>query len=180
MKTNRIHISISKKLEYLSGCFNLQTHDFMKTIIISLFLLMLSFPAYACSCMGYEIEEAYQTYEVVFIGKAVSIGEQSFFEGRGLFTEGLTKVRFDVIQTFKGIQENKTFVFTDGHPEACGFSFEKNSEYAIFGYYSKSDKGDKKIYTSICSPTIHTNPKNDTDYELELLGKETMNFLNSL
>jgi hypothetical protein len=152
----------------------------MKTIIIFSLLSIFSLPLYACSCKEYKIEEAFQTYDVIFIGKTLSIGEQSIFEGRELFREGINKIKFQVTQKFKGIQENITVVFTNNHSEACGYLFEENVEYAVFGYYSKSDKNDKKLYTSVCSPTIHVKPKNDDYEEIELLRRETIGYLKSL
>jgi Tissue inhibitor of metalloproteinase len=123
--------------------------------------VLFSHSTSACSCGGYEIEKAFDEYEVVFVGKAVSVGEQSLFEGRKLFWEGMRKVKFEVKRSYKGTADVKVTVFTSNQSSACGYPFEKDTEYAVFANRSHDDPNDSKLYVGACGPTIHTDERDD-------------------
>lgn len=151
----------------------------MGSIMLRTFLafLILAFAqgSISCDCASYTIEEAYNSYDVVFIGKVKSVREQSIFEGRKVFSDGLVGAKLIAERKFKGSTEKEIIVYTENDSASCGVSFEQNITYAVFAEIPK-DAEDNKLYVNSCSPTVHTDARGDhqEDYREHIL-----NYLNS-
>lgn len=131
--------------------------------------MFLSGEAAACSCAGYEIEESYNEYSHVFVGTVEKI-EKVKRKGSSWFSyHELEQVTLKLDKVYKGNYENVVKVTTMPGHGACGFPFKLNVQYAVFAYEDKKD-----LAVSSCSPTIHTE-KREEYYEQERLT--VLNFL---
>ncbi|WP_445356279.1 hypothetical protein ACJJI5_11075 [Microbulbifer sp. EKSA008] len=145
----------------------------MKNVVIAL-LMILPNLAMACSCRGYEIEEAFKDYEFVFRGVVKSIGSKWVWEKGYWLPNSLDKVKFEVTKNYKSSASEKVTAFTHPQSSACGFTFKEGIEYVVFAYpgskksaeYGMAVEGGAMITS--CSPTIHYEAREEY-YEEERL-----------
>ena len=146
---------------YVSGRVRLK-------ILIFLFSL-ISFSSIACSCMGYDIEEAFKDYPVVFSGTVETIDTIKVKEDGWLEYSKLKAVTLVVDRSYKGMTAEKIKVTTRMDSAACGFPFEENVKYVVFAI-----PDDNGLHVGSCGPTIHMK-KREEYYEMERL--RVINFL---
>ena len=97
-------------------------------------------------------EDAYSSADVVFSGQVTNIVED--------WNNLLKEVSIDVYDVWKGTIQNQVIIFTGIDDGICGYNFEVNEEYLIYGNYS----GDF-IWTNICTRTnLLENAEEDLDY----------------
>ncbi|GAB3370587.1 hypothetical protein NCG89_09880 [Spongiibacter taiwanensis] len=132
----------------------------MKTMLM---LLLAALPSlsFACDCRGYNIEEAFNEYEIVFRGVVKSTGSKWVWEKGYWFPNTLNKVKMEVIKSYKGKQDKNTIVFTRPTINACGYPFKIGVEYVVFAYIGTKESANNGweveggAMVSSCSPTIH-------------------------
>ena len=130
----------------------------MKMCLNVLFTSLLLGIAYPCSCQELPPpEEAYEMSNVVFSGQVTNVIED--------WNNGFMEISIDVHNVWKGIIDNQIIILTG--LDDCGYYFQINEEYLIYGYYSQLNY----IWTDICTRT------NLLEYASEDL--EYLNGLNS-
>ena len=117
---------------------------------ITVILVNLVFP---CDCAPPPSpEDAYNMADVVFSGEVTNIIE----DWNNLFKE----VSIDVYDVWKGSIDNQIIILTGIDDGICGYNFQINEEYLIYGNYSNND-----IWTNICTRTnLLVNSEEDLDY----------------
>lgn len=112
----------------------------MKRRILSLLAglsLLLTFDAYACSCIGGRpVDELLSQAEGAFIGTVTESTKSSLVH----------TYTFRVETTFKGKARDTVEVETASHSATCGTTFEENKSYLVF---LTSRQG--KYKTGLCS-----------------------------
>ncbi len=131
----------------------------MKKGLVALALILSFFYSYelfACKCIdpnSIPIEETIKKSTAVFIGEVVSIESEANY----------LKVKFDVLASYKGINEKSFIIVKTAKSEAaCGYPFKAGEKYLVFTY------GDDAFYTGLCS---RTGPLNDAGETIALLPK---------
>lgn len=134
-----------------------------RLLLSSIFLAVTLFPffkphhVYACSCIfnsSYLFPISYLSYDVIFTGKVIDMGSDSFFINR--------PVHFSIYRAFKGVSGNETTVYTSGSSSSCGYTFETGKEYIVYG--SKTNYG---ISTGLCTGTTElSNAKKSLTYSI--------------
>ena len=122
---------------------------------ITAILVNLVFP---CDCAPPPSpEDAYNMADVVFSGEVTNIIE----DWNNLFKE----VSIDVYDVWKGSIDNQIIILTGIDDGICGYNFQINEEYLIYGNYS----GDY-IWTNMCTRTnLLEYASEDLDYLNELV-----------
>ena len=144
----------------------------MKLLIYS--LLFVSNIAMGCSCIGYDLDEAFANYEIVFRGTVDRIGTKWIRADGDFLPSSLSQVRLNVVQSYKAELDSNITVYTQKNVESCGFPFEKGVEYVVFAYIGSAEEARYALSVeaapavSGCSPTIHALPAEDY-YEEERL-----------
>ncbi len=125
----------------------------MKIRVNILFISLLIGFAYPCSCLEPPPpEEAYEEADTVFSGQVTNIVE----DGSGYYYE----VSIQTIDVWKGEILDEIIVLTETNSSECGYNFQINNEYLIYGY----NYGDA-IYTNICTRTnLLEYASEDLDY----------------
>ena len=122
--------------------------------LISTLLLSILIP---CSCLELPLpEEAYNESDLVFSGEVTSIvlNESNYYY----------EVTFQVFDVWKGEMQDQIVILTAIDSAMCGYSFQNNNEYLVYGYNYSSE-----FHTNICTRT------NLLDYAIE-----DLEYLNSL
>lgn len=106
-----------------------------------------------CSCLEPPTPEAaYEDAYVVFSGQVTNIS----LDERGYYFE----VAFQTIDIWKGEILAEIIVLTETSSSECGYDFQINNEYLVYGYNYGND-----IYTNICTRTnLLENANEDLDY----------------
>ena len=107
---------------------------------------------YPCSCQELPSpEEAYEISNVVCSGQVTNIVED--------WNNGFKEISIDVYNVWKGSIDNQIIIFTG--LDDCGYNFQINEEYLIYGYYSQLNY----IWTDICTRTnLLEYASEDLDY----------------
>ena len=141
----------------------------LKFWFISIFV-MFSGKTLACSCSSYEIAEIYNEYPYVFVGTVEGIETVERREPDSWFSYyELSQVTIKLDKAYKGNYDKKIVVTTRPGNGACGFPFKLNVQYAVFAFQDEKD-----LAVSSCSPTVHTE-KREEHYEKKRLT--VLNFL---
>ena len=116
----------------------------MKRLAPILMLAWLSYAAsYACTCGPLNSPNVeYQQSDVVFAGTVINIQADTISGNDYIVT-------FAVVERWKGASGSETTVWTAIHGAACGFPFELDSTYLVYG----SNWDSTRAYTSICNRT---------------------------
>lgn len=108
----------------------------------SILILLLSYSiSLACSCVPPNDESkdrALKDTSVIFSGKVISTEKAP--------NEYQVSVKFQVLKSWKGVQTRETFVTTASDSAACGYNFEKDKTYTVYGYGNG-----KTPNTNLCS-----------------------------
>lgn len=120
--------------------------------------LMRVGPGQACTCSApTSAAEAWEKSSAVFRGRVTAIS-RPFLDSVGLTRSGNHRVRFEIIDRWKGPKARSRVVTTRLSGEGCGFPFEARKEYLV--YVAPGPMG---IETGICTGT-----KNAADAEREM------------
>ncbi|QPB82762.1 hypothetical protein CWC22_007035 [Pseudoalteromonas rubra] len=131
--------------------------------VLAFLFSLISFHSLACSCMGYDIEEAFKDYPVVFSGVVESIDTIKMKEDGWFEYSNLKAVTLIVEQSYKGMTAEKVKVTTRMDSAACGFPFEEEVKYVVFAIPDENG-----LFVGSCGPTIHME-KREEYYEQERL-----------
>jgi hypothetical protein len=120
----------------------------VRTLFITLVLLLATTMALACSCadMGAGVCQTYWETPAVFSGRVVQIDdvkrgtEESYFLTK--------KVKFAVIDAFRGVTGETLDIYTGSGGGDCGYNFELNESYLVYAWDNEG-----KPSTGICSRT---------------------------
>jgi len=125
----------------------------LKIYILFAFIMTFVFnmsvtETYACSCVqpGSPSEELNKS-TAVFSGKVIEIVDENknpFFQS----SADTLKIRFTVIETWKGNVESEVIVKTARYSDSCGFEFALNEDYLV---YANETNGN--FHVSLCSRT---------------------------
>ena len=118
-----------------------------------LFISLLIGLAYPCSCLEpLPPGEAYEEADAVFSGQMTNI----VMDGSNYYLE----VSIVTIDVWKGEILDEIIILTETSSDACGYNFQVNNEYLVYGYNYGGD-----IYTNICTRTNLLEYANeDLDY----------------
>lgn len=102
---------------------------------------------YACSCVGPNtVEEEFERSAAVFSGKVVDIEDKkSMFN---LSSAALIAVKFEVEESWKGLNQKQMTVYTAISTDSCGYDFNLNTAYLVYAYES-----DGAYNVGLCSRT---------------------------
>lgn len=115
--------------------------------------IFLSGEAVACSCAEYDIEKSYNQYPHIFVGTVKKIETK----GAGFRSDyQLEYVTLKMDKVYKGAQGTEIEVTTLSGRGACGFPFKLDVQYVVFAYEDQ-----KNVAVSSCSPTIHTEKREE-------------------
>lgn len=124
-------------------------------------------PAHACSCSTPSPQEATLQSAAIFSGKVIQVEEASDWRKWIPFSNqparGGFEVVLDVQSAWKGMDQTRVLIFTEGWGGGCGFPFEVGREYLVYASYWERDV----LETHICSRTAELI--NATD-DLQTLG----------
>lgn len=146
----------------------------MKSLIFPIVFFAFSFiffqSVYACSCLPAATAAiALETSDTVFSGKVLQIKKQKPLQTKDSdavrINNSFTSIEavFEVQKVWKGVSEKHVSVFTASSSAACGYNFEKDQMYLVYG----NSGGGEKIYTSICS---RTSKLENAEEDLEEIG----------
>ena len=135
---------------------------------IAIFMI-ISGEAAACSCARYDIEESYNKYQHVFIGTVEKIENVKGTGGAWSGSNELAHVTLKLNKVYKGTYDSVVKVTTMPGRGTCGFPFRLNVQYAVFAYGDNNE-----LAVSSCSPTIHTEKRQEHDEQERLT---VLNFL---
>ncbi|KRG11142.1 hypothetical protein ACA30_09010 [Virgibacillus soli] len=119
-------------------------------LLLSLFsfLHLSPIPAQACSCAELPgVEEEFERSTAVFSGKVIDIREKTNSAGFNY-----KSILFQVIQTWKGVNETQVIITTGLGGGDCGFAFKEGQEYLVYAYESDMYV-EKALSTVICDRT---------------------------
>jgi hypothetical protein len=123
----------------------------MKIVLALIFLTFISKNSYACSCMSYDIEKADAEHEVIFIRKVIQVEKQLLVDSSFLFPYKFKTVNFEVHKHYKDLEGASFDLATPNDSAACGYYFEKGTDYVVFASHNKERW---KYEVDSCSPTI--------------------------
>ena len=113
--------------------------------------------SYACTCIPPgSPSEALAGSAVVFMGEVVSVRE---YEG-GRNALRPDTVEFDVKTVWKGPDDRRRSLKTNGDSASCGFPFVEGNTYIVYSRFRSK--------VSLCSRTRRVS---EADYDLAVLGK---------
>ena len=130
---------------------------------IAMAICLFSF-LYPCSCEELPPpEEAYEISDVVFSGQVTQIVENWY--------DGFMEISIEVFDVWKGTIDNQIILLSG--LDDCGYYFQLNEEYLIYGYYSQLNH----IWTDICTRTnLLEDAEEDLDYLNNLSNTQTYIF----
>ena len=107
-------------------------------------------PCFACSCAPQAEGQSRQEYreeqarraDVIFTGKVRDITTDDS-------NEMVLRVRFWVGRKYKGTHREKLTILTSNSGASCGYHFNDDKRYTVFGY----GEGPRKYTTGICTGT---------------------------
>ncbi|HJP40138.1 MAG TPA: hypothetical protein QGF35_00315 [Dehalococcoidia bacterium] len=105
-------------------------------------------PAFACSCAAPgSTAVALAQSAAVFRGTVEEIDRSQTFN---------ISVRFDVTESWKGVQPGRVDLLTAQGEGGCGFDFREGGEYLVFAYVANG-----LLETSLCSRTVAVSDASD-------------------
>lgn len=132
-------------------------------ILICIFAGSLATSVEACSCVeNPSAEIALQKSDAVFSGKVIDVREKR--QPNGYRPKS---VHFEVIDTWKGVEETQIIIATGLDDGDCGFDFKEEQEYLVYANESTM-YGDKSLVAIICSRTTELSLAQE---DLSILGE---------
>ncbi|MGM0582714.1 MAG: hypothetical protein ACQETL_18700 [Bacteroidota bacterium] len=129
----------------------------MERISRILFLVIISnlwtYQVLGCSCVSEILETEIKETAIIFTGRAVSV--ESFKISSSRYEQKYHRTTFEVLESIKGEGNDRLTVITDPYGSSCGYSFDKDSLYIVFGSYDYNGNllGKKEITTGLCTRT---------------------------
>ncbi len=138
--------------------------------IVLAMLLVVVAPgsAAACSCAVPGLEESVREAEVVFAGRAITVGQEGRLRNLLAGGSGLITVRFEVSRAWKGVDMQEVVLRQSVHT-TCGYGFDQGSEYLV--YARREGISGAFLSTSICD---RTRPLAEAATDVRFLGPGTV------
>ncbi|MDN4493781.1 hypothetical protein [Ureibacillus aquaedulcis] len=125
----------------------------IKLLLVFLFIFPFlvnfsSTSSLACSCIepGGAVEEM-DNSDFVFTGKVTAIhdpNKNAFIKS----SADLLEIKFEVSDTWKGVEASEVLIYTERDSASCGFKFTLDGEYLVYG-----NEHDGKKSVNLCSNT---------------------------
>lgn len=150
-------------------------------ILICIFAGSFASSVVACSCVeNPSVEVALQKSDAVFSGNVIDVREKR--QPNGYRPKS---VHFEVIDTWKGVEETQIIIVTGLGGGDCGFDFKEGQEYLVYANESTM-YGDKSLVAIICSRTTELSlaqedllilgegelPTNEVDLTVQQAGSQ--------
>ena len=127
----------------------------MKIINYLIILFTISGYSYSCDCIPpSSIEESYNFSDVVFSGQVTNIVEN--------WNDFYKEISIEDFDIWKGIIDSPIIIYSGIDDGICGYNFQINEEYLIYGNYSND-----QVWTDICT---RTNLLENSNVDLEYLN----------
>jgi len=121
-----------------------RTRHVIVLLVVTMTAVLVPRFAAACTCMGKRpVCEAAWDPGAVFAGKVVAIEQNA---GGDLFAN--RRVRFQVVEAFRGVATKEIDVYTGAGGGDCGYSFIVGASYLVYAYQEAA-----RLTTGICSRT---------------------------
>ena len=132
----------------------------------------LTYQALACSCVSEILEEEIKETAVIFTGKVINV--EPFKISSNGYEQDYHRTTFEVIESLKGQTSNRLTVITDPYGSSCGYSFDKDSLYLVFGSYDYYGDlfNDSEITTGLCTRTGTFSRSTGLIRKLKKLGSQ--------
>jgi hypothetical protein len=128
-------------------------------IAASTAILFTADSARACTCAEQTIEEAVKNSAAIFEGRVIEIKVGADENGVSTRTN---QIRFRIVRSWKGVQQEEIIVRTMNNEAACGYGFRANQSYLVF-----ADGNSSGLLAGLCS---RTKPIEKADEEIRVLG----------
>lgn len=134
-------------------------------VLLSLLFVFVSLSiapktSFACWCLKLDPKAELDRAEKVFSGNVIEI-EYEEEKNEAYMGPGRRANLFEVEQAWKGIEQSRTIVYSNGG--SCGFTFEKGKSYMVY----TSDKNGES-YSNLCNRTVELSQAAE---DLRVLGK---------
>jgi len=127
--------------------FTLSTMVFSLVTAATIFLS--ASPASACSCVGFTDEEAFELADAVFVGSVSQI-----YDARSGSSKNPEVAVLQVSDVYKGEVREVQAVTTPSFGPSCGFGFEVDGIYVVFGRVEGINDVDEGFYeANLCTGT---------------------------
>nr|WP_236838635.1 hypothetical protein [Caldalkalibacillus salinus] len=115
--------------------------------------------SYACSCAEpLPVNEEMERSAAVFSGKTVDMFDKNE-NSSTLSSADPIAVKFEVEESWKGVNQSQVIVYTVRESASCGFEFELDQQYLVY-----AQERDGELDVSLCSRTTHlSNAQEDID-----------------
>ncbi len=110
--------------------------------------------ASACSCMEMDVATAVERADAVFEGRVVEVV-------RGADPSLPVRVRLEVVQQWKGVDDEHVTVETAADSAACGVAFEEDTSWLVY-----ATRADGVLRTGLCSRTKRIEDADEDRAEL--------------
>ncbi|MFJ7737699.1 hypothetical protein ACIQ2D_15400 [Lysinibacillus sp. NPDC097287] len=133
--------------------------------VITFFFLFNFSPitSYACSCAkSYTVEEELEQSAAVFAGEVVEIVDKK----KSMFNLSSTDpiaVKFEVEESWKGLNQTQVTVYTERYSASCGYEFNLNTAYLVYAHEANG-----AFNVNLCS---RTTPLLTAEMDISELGK---------
>ncbi|MDF2652236.1 MAG: hypothetical protein K0Q73_8041 [Paenibacillus sp.] len=137
----------------------------MLKVLLSLLFFVVSLSlgpktSFACWCMKQDPQAALDRAEKVFSGSVMEIQYEQEKNEALMGTSRHANI-FEVDQVWKGVEQSRTIVYSNGG--SCGFMFEEGKSYMVYTY----DKNGES-YTNFCNRTVELSSAGE---DVMALGK---------
>lgn len=132
---------MSLSIDGATVCYGWRVRKIATLLFASLVLTLPSARAHACSCMAEDVPTAFQRSDAVFEGRVIEVD-------RGDDPSAPVRVTMEVVQHWKGIEEERVIVQTAADSAMCGVAFEPETSWLVYA----TREGDA-LNASLCSRT---------------------------
>lgn len=165
----------------------------MRYLIIFIICQFIVEKAISCTCApDSNVKNEIKKHDLVFVGKVISkdiikindtldVIETEKGKLYDIYQSTRYKYVIEVVKIYKGkIKKNLIEVITGVGKGDCGFSFQINVNYVIYGDYRnqfipKGEKVTDYIYTDICTRTCEINDEEVQKIEMIKRGRSVRN-----
>lgn len=168
-------MDISAEVTAASFRFSERTRTPVKILLLLSVFCLLAIPStvHACSCAYSDPPQAFNSAQMVFIGRMLGGTEKISTKDRAGKPQTIEagEVRFTVEEIFKGSAIEQVTIGIDSmNGTSCGpYGLRRGERYLVYAYVSQDDK--KRMYTGVCTRTITVS----SEY-----AKEDLEFLRNL
>lgn len=124
--------------------FKIYYHPFIWIFMLVCIFNVLISNARGCSCVSIEVQEAFDEFENIIVGKVTKVTPANS-------QEELTVAELSVSRSLKGEASQTIFMATPANSAMCGYHLVEGDEYLLFAYSpGHTDYSSDYYYTSLC------------------------------